>query len=119
MHHMVLFAVYGWLTLSGVVHFMIDVVSHHVRDKHPPGLAASQYYGLNSSYAAGQAAYGALCLWPNWNLPSALDSGFVMVLSIVSGLCWLSISVLSISYWEPKLGAVIYLALLLAAVLSI
>ena len=48
MHKWLVYTAFGWLTLTGIAHFVIDVVSHHVRGVHPPGAQTTLlYYGLH------------------------------------------------------------------------
>ena len=54
MHRNLLYAAYGFLLLSGILHFSIDVVSQYMRGKRTPGSEATLYYGLNTAYALGQ-----------------------------------------------------------------
>ena len=46
MHKALIYAAFGWLTLSGVMHFFVDVVSYHLQGKRIPGPETTLYYGL-------------------------------------------------------------------------
>jgi hypothetical protein len=62
LHLSLLYAAYGWLLLSGTLHFAIDVVGQYARGKRSPGNATTLYYGLNSAYALSQNLFAALAL---------------------------------------------------------
>lgn len=112
-------AAFGWLTLSGTLHFAIDVVSHHARGKHAPGPETTLYYGLNSAFALSQVLFGSMCLWAARRHPDLLGDPFAVTLSIVGAAAWLALTFLAMGYWEPKLNAAIFCALLLAAIASV
>ncbi len=118
MHKVLLYAAYGWLALTGVLHFAVDVVSQHLRGKHPPGLETTLYYGLHSAFALGQVALGLLGVLLAWRAPQAFEQVPVLAISLAAGLGWLAISVLFMAYWEPKLNVGIFCALALAAWLT-
>jgi hypothetical protein len=54
MHTYILYAAYGWLTWSGTLHFVIDVMSQYLRGKR----AASTETTL---YSCGMTWRGLLC----------------------------------------------------------
>lgn len=54
MHKIFGYSAFGWLSLSGVLHFFVDVVSQHYRGKRLPGLETTYYYGMHTAYALGQ-----------------------------------------------------------------
>lgn len=49
LHVSLLYAAYGWLLLSGALHFSVDVMGQYVRGKRSPGRETTLYYGLNSA----------------------------------------------------------------------
>jgi hypothetical protein len=51
-------AAFGWLTLTGTLHFAIDVLSQYLRGKRVPGPETTLYYRLNSAFALGQVLFG-------------------------------------------------------------
>ncbi|AEI65023.1 hypothetical protein [Corallococcus macrosporus] len=51
------YAAYGWLSFTGVMHFVIDVVSQHLRGKHGPS-TNPLYHGVHTALALGQLVYG-------------------------------------------------------------
>ncbi|WP_200953109.1 MULTISPECIES: hypothetical protein [unclassified Rhizobacter] len=112
------YASYGWLALSGTLHFLIDVVSHAVRGKHPPGPETTLYYGLNTAFSLGQVAFGALGLYLAWRAMEIVTEPAVLVLTLLAGLGWLAITFLSMSYWEPKVNVGIFCALALAVLVT-
>lgn len=115
MHKYIVYAAYGWLALSGILHFSIDVVSQHLRGKHPPGIETTLYYGLHSAFALGQVVFGLLGLFLAWRAMDVLSQTPVLVLSVVAALGWLAITFLFMEYWEPKMNISIFLVLILAA----
>lgn len=110
-------ATYGWLLLTGVLHFAIDVVSHMLRGKHPPGAETTLYYGLNSAFALGQAALGAAGLLLAWQAVPAASQWPMKAIALAAGLGWLAITWLFMGYTEPRVNAAIFCALALAALL--
>ena len=118
MHHTLLYVAYGWLTLGGALQFLIDVVSQHFHEKHTPGPETTLYYGLHSSFALGQVAFGLVCLWLAWTAPDILDDRPIVALSMVAALGWTTIAFSSITYWEPKIAAILFAILVIAAWLT-
>lgn len=114
-HKYIVYAAYGWLTLSGILHFVIDVVSQHLRGKRAPGLETTLYYGLNSAFALGQVAFGLLGLFLAWRAMPLLTETSVLIGSLAAALGWLAITFLFMEYWEPKLNVGIFCALIVAA----
>lgn len=106
---------YGWLALSGLLHFVADVVSQYVRGKRAPSLETSLYYGLNSAFSLGQVVFGLLGLYLASRAMEVLAATPIMVLSALAAMGWLAITLLFMEYWEPKANAGLFCALLLAA----
>ncbi|WP_213769248.1 hypothetical protein [Caballeronia sp. dw_19] len=119
MHRALVYVAFGWLTFGGMMHFLIDVISQYVRGKRAPGPETTLYYGLNTSFALGQVAFGLICLWLAWHAPAILDGRPVMALAFVAAAAWLAITSLFMGYWEPKLNTGIFAVLLIAAALTI
>lgn len=115
MHKALVYAVFGWLTLSGTMHFIVDVLSQHLRGKRAPSLETSLYYGLNSAYALGQVVFGLLGLFLTWKALELVGSTPVMILSLVAGLAWVAIAFLFLEYREPRIIGVIFCLLVVAA----
>jgi hypothetical protein len=113
------YAAYGWLTFSGGMHFAIDVVSQRLRGVRPPGPETTLYYGLHSSFALGQVVLGVLGLWLALRLPDVVRAPAVLLVSVLAALAWLTISLLFIEYWQPKLNTAVFVVLMLAAALSV
>lgn len=116
MHKWLVYTAFGWLTLTGIAHFAIDVVSHHVRGVHPPGAPATLlYYGLHSAYALGQVAFGALGLMAAARALPLLATTPPLALALLGGLGWLAIAFLFSPYLPPRINAVVFCALVIAA----
>ncbi|WP_058835310.1 hypothetical protein [Luteimonas abyssi] len=115
MHKYILYTAFGWLTLSGVLHFIVDVVSQHLRGKHAPGPETTLYYGLHSAFALGQVAFGILGVLLAWRATQVLSATPTLALAFVAGLGWLAITILFMPYWEPKFNVGVFCVLVLAA----
>ncbi|MDO8421654.1 MAG: hypothetical protein Q7S99_05790 [Parvibaculum sp.] len=118
MHKYIVYAAYGWLALSGVLHFAIDVISQHLRGKREPSLETTLYYGLHSAFALGQVVFGLLGLFLAWRAMHLLTQTPAMLLSVAAALGWLAITFLFMEYWEPKLSVGIFCVLIVAAFVS-
>jgi hypothetical protein len=118
MHTTILFAAYGWLVITGVLHFVVDVLSQHLRGTRVPGLETTLYYGLNSAFSLGQLVFGLLGLFLAWRAMGLLSEKPVLVLALAAGLCWLALTFLFMEYWEPKVNVTIFCALILAALVT-
>jgi hypothetical protein len=110
------FAAFGWLTLTGTLHFAIDVVSQYLRGKRVPGPETTLYYGLNSAFALGQVLFGLMCLWAAWRHPGLLRDPSVALLAAAGAAAWLALTFTAMDYWEPKLNVGIFAALLTIAI---
>lgn len=111
------YGTFGWLVVTGLLHFIVDVVAQHLRGARAPGLATSLYYGLNTSFAFGQVVFGLLCLWLAWRQPGFMGERMAVVLCLTAAAGWLAITFVFMEYWEPKLNAAVFAALLVASVL--
>lgn len=118
MHKYIVYAAYGWLALTGILHFVVDVVSQHLRGKRAPGLETTLYYGLNSAFALGQVAFGLLGLFLAWRAMDLLSETPVLILSIAAGFGWLAITFLFMEYREPKLNVGIFCVLIIAGLVT-
>lgn len=112
MHTYIVYAAYGWLTLTGVLHFAVDVVSQHLRDKREPSMETTLYYGMHSAFALGQIAFGLLGLFLAWRAMPLLSETPALILSAAAALGWLAITFLFMEYWEPKVNVSIFLVLI-------
>ncbi len=115
LHKNILYAAYGWLVLTGVLHFVVDVVSQHLRGKRSPSLETTLYYGLNSAFSLGQVVFGLLGLFLAWRAAGLLGETPVLILALLAGIGWLALTFLFMAYWEPKVNVAIFCALILAA----
>ena len=115
MHNALILASYGWLAFSGTVHFVIDVVLQYARGKRQAGSETTLFYGLHSSFALGQVLFALLCLWLVWSAPALVAQAQVTALSLAAGLGWITITFAFMSFWQPKMNASIFIALVFAA----
>ena len=118
LHVSLLYGAYGWLLLSGTLHFAIDVVRQYTRGKRRPGSATTLYYGLNSAYALSQVLFAVLALL-------AISKGLIilgrwpgLILGFLAAFSWLAICVLFLEYRQPRMTVALFAALLAAAVLT-
>lgn len=117
MHKYLVYAAFGTLTLFGTLHFLIDVVSQHVRGLREPGPATDLYYGLHSAYGLGQAAFGALGLYFEWRALPIMHEAPPLMLALLAGLGWLAICLSFIEYTQPRSPIILYCGLILAALI--
>jgi hypothetical protein len=115
MHKYLVYAAYGWLTLGGTLHFVIDVVSQYLRGKRVPGPETTLYYGLNSAYALGQFLLGVVGLLMARESLSLVSQWPMVSISLGAGLCWLVIGFMFLEYWEPRVVTLIFIILVIAA----
>ena len=118
MHTKFLYGAYGWLLFSGFVHFGIDVVSHYVRGKRPPGPQATLYYGLNTAYALGQVLFAVLALLLLQSGNPLLGQWPGLTLGFSAAAAWLAISLLFIEYPQPRIIMAIFAMMLAAAAVT-
>jgi len=117
-HKVVVYAGLGWLTMTGILHFVIDVVSQYLRGQRVPGPETNLYYGLNTAYSLGQVLFGtlglvvakqALGIWGQW--PALVLSGLATTAWLAFGFCF-------IEYQEPKVMVGIFGVLVSAMALT-
>jgi len=118
MHRYILYAAYSWLVLTGVLHFVVDVVSQHLRGRRTPSLETTLYYGLNTAFSLGQVAFGLLGLFLAWRAMGLLSEKPGLILALAAGIGWLALTFLFMTYREPKVIATIFCALILAALVT-
>ena len=106
----------GWLTFGAVCHFLIDVVSQHLRGVREPGAARTAYYGLHSAYPLSQLLLAAMGFLIAHSAPGLLQGLGFRLICLVAAVCWLAICVLFIEYRPPLFIAVIFVALMLTAI---
>lgn len=118
LHLSLLYAAYGWLLLSGTLHFAIDVVRQYTRGKRLPGHATTLYYGLNSAYALSQILFAALALLAISQGLSILGRWPGLSLGFLAALSWLAICALFLEYRQPRMTVGLFAALLAVAALT-
>lgn len=118
LHRYLTYAAYGWLVLSGLLHFFVDVVSQHVRGKRAPGPETDLYYGLNSAFSLGQVVFGLLGLYVASRAMAVMDATPVIALAMLAAIGWLALTLLFMEYREPRIVAAVFCALVLAAWLT-
>lgn len=118
LHVQLLYAAYGWLLVSGTLHFGVDVVAQYMRGKRPLGAATTLYYGLNSAYALSQVLFAALALL-------ALSQGLVVLgrwpglaLGFLAASSWMATCVFFLEYWQPRMTVALFVVLLATAALT-
>lgn len=118
MHKYVVYTAFGVLTLFGTAHFLIDVVSQHLRGLHRPGPTTDLYYGLHSAYGLGQAVFGATGLYLAWRAMPMMHEVPLLLLALLAGIGWLAICIFFIEYMQPRFAISLYCALMLAALFT-
>jgi hypothetical protein len=118
MHKYLVYGSYGWVLLGGTMHLAIDVVSQYVRGKRTPGPETTLYFGMHTAYGLGQIFLGLLGLLVARRALDIVGQWSVMSLCMVAAVCWLIFSFIFIDYWEPKVIAVVFGALALAAAIT-
>jgi hypothetical protein len=118
LHGWLLYAAYGWLLLSGLLHFGIDVVSQYVRGVRTPGPATTLYYGLNSSYAVSQILFAGLALFAIQHGVTAMGQWPGMALGLLAAGAWFVLALLFFEYTQPRMTVALFAALLFGVALT-
>lgn len=118
MHKILVYAAYGWMVFSGTMHIIIDVVSQYLRGTRLPGSETTLYWGLNIAYGLGQIAFGLFALLVARQAFEVLDRWPAIALSFAAAVAWLVFGVAFIEYSEPKIVILLFIALLIAAVMT-
>jgi hypothetical protein len=118
MHKIFVFAAFGWLTLGGVLHFAVDVLSQYLRGKRLPGPETTLFFGLNTAFALGQVLFGVFGLVVARQAFDVLSEWPAILLSVAAALCWLAFTFVFLEYWEPKFAATTFAVLVIAAALT-
>lgn len=118
MRSKLLYAAYGWLLFSGVVHFTIDVLSQYLRGRRSPGPETTLYYGLNSAYALGQVLVALLALLMVRSGTPAIAGWPGFTIGLIGAAIWLVICLLSMEYPQPRVTIALFAALLTGAALA-
>lgn len=113
LHLRLLYAAYGWLLITGMLHFAIDVVSQYVRGRRVPGVATTLYYGLNSAYPLGQVLFALMALLAIRNGAVDLGRWPGLVLGFAAASAWMAICILFLEYPQPRMTVAVFTALLL------
>lgn len=115
MQIVVLRIAYGWLVLSGLLHFTIDVISQYLRGVRPSSPETTLYYGLNSTFSLGQVSFGLLALTMCWRRPALAQQPVIKAITILAGIGWILVAVGFMEYWEPVATTGTFLAAILIA----
>jgi hypothetical protein len=118
MHRILVFATFGFLTFSGTMHFIVDVLSQYLRGKRIPSPETTLYYGLNTAYALGQVLFGVLALLVARRAFANVSQLPVMALAFVAALAWLGFGFAFFEYWEPRASAAFFGLLVIAATVT-
>ncbi len=110
-----LYVAFGWLTLSGVLHFSIDVILSYLEGRRVSGPATTLFYGMNVAYALGQVIFGLAGVWLTWRAVELLGEWPAVILSLVAAAGWLAIGFVFIEYWQPRVAAAAFGILIIAA----
>ncbi|MGI4828675.1 MAG: hypothetical protein ACRYFU_10875 [Janthinobacterium lividum] len=111
LHGMLLYGAYDWLPLSGVLHFVVDVVSQYLRRKHAPSPATTLYYGMNSTYAMSKFLLAALALFAIRQGVAAIGHGYGLALGLLAACAWFVPCLLFVEYPQPRIAVAVFAAL--------
>lgn len=112
------FVAYGWIIVTGFMHFIVDVVSQYVRGVRVPGTETTFYYGMNTAFALGQIVFGLFGLILALKAPQLLGQWPAVTLTIAAAVGWLAISFIFLPYKEPRFVSFIFALLVIAAVVK-
>ncbi|WP_378954282.1 hypothetical protein [Pelosinus sp. sgz500959] len=118
MHKILIYAAYSWLAFIGTMHIIVDVVSQYLRGTRLPSPETTLYWGLNIAYGLGQIVFGLLALLVARHAFEVLDRWPAIALSFAAAVTWLVFGFTFIEYSEPKIVILIFIALLIAAVMT-
>lgn len=100
-HKIFAYLTFGWIVLSGGLHFVIDVISQFIRNTRIPGYETTLYYGLHTSYALCLLLFGLLGLIIAHHTIALLDHWSFILLTALATVAWLVIDYAFIEYQEP------------------
>lgn len=118
MNKILIYAAYGWLTFSGTMHILIDVVSQYFRNTRVPSAETTLYWGLNIAYGLGQIIFGVFALLVAKYAFGILKKMPAITLSFLVAGAWLVFGHFFIEYRQPQNMVFIFIALLTAATIS-
>ena len=113
LHVGLLYSAYGWLLLSGLLHFGIDVLSQAIRGRRVPGPETTLYYGLNTAYALSQVLFAVLALFAIRQGLNALGRWPGVSLGLIAAAAWLPFCYRFLEYPQPRATVLVFVALLL------
>ena len=117
MHRTLLYAAFGWLGISGALHYVIDVVAYYMRGQRRGDGDAMLYYGLHTAYSLGQVTGALLALLAIGTGSDLFERTAGLILGVIAVAGWLAISIAFSGYTPPRINAAIVLALLTGAML--
>ncbi|MFB9331126.1 hypothetical protein ACFFSY_34765 [Paenibacillus aurantiacus] len=112
------FVAYGWIIVTGFMHFIIDVISQYVRGIRVPSTETTFYYGMNTAVSLGQIILGVFGLILAQKAPQLLNQWPAVILTVTAAVGWLAISFIFLPYKEPKFISAISALLVIAAAVS-
>lgn len=118
MQKILIYAAYGWLTFSGIMHIVVDVILQYLRKARLPGAETTLYWGLNIAYGLGQIIFGLFALLVARYAFKVLEQWPAIIVSFLAAGAWLAFSFFFIEYREPKNMILIFIILLIAATMS-
>ena len=118
LHSLLLYGAYGWLFLTGGLHFAVDVVSQGIRGKRMSGPVTTLYYGLNSTYALSQILFAALALFAVRHGVAALGQGYGLTLGYLAACAWFTLCLWFLEYTQPRVAIATFAGLLAGVALT-
>lgn len=112
------FVAYGWIIISGVMIFIVDVLSQYVRGTRSPGMETTYYYGMTTAFALGEILFGLFGLILLLHAPKLMTQWPAVTLTLAAAVLWLAFSIKFLPYKEPKIVSAVFGLLVIAAVVS-
>ncbi|WP_379137838.1 hypothetical protein [Paenibacillus sp. sgz500958] len=109
---------YGWIIVTGSMHFIVDVISQYVRGVRTPSTETTYYYGMNTAFALGEILFGLFGLILVLRAPELVVQWPVLTLTLAAAVLWLAFSIKFLPYKEPKFISAVFVLLVIAAIAS-
>ncbi len=112
------YSAFAWLTLGGLVHFIVDVAAQALRGAREPGYATTQYWGLHTAFALGQVVFGLVGILIARHAAGLLHTGPFLLVAALATAGWFAVILLFSEYKQPLFWVIGFPLLLVAMALS-
>lgn len=112
------FVAYGWIILSGIMHFIVDVAAQYLRGAREPSTETTYYYAMNTAFSLGQLIFGLFGLLLLLQAPKLMTQWPVITLTFSAAILWFLYSLVFLPYKEPKFVSAAVVLLVIAAIVS-